>query len=117
VTRADGTPLAVVPVLDGAARVLVPSARDLVVDVTHRPDLHPPTPARRSVELALVAGVDACRAERVGERWRAAPAWRTCAQGWQRAGDTERAAEADAYADGTRSVVQPRPSVADRLRG
>jgi hypothetical protein len=115
--REDGTPLAVVPVSHGRARMLLPPGVHVAVDVTHRPDVSAPSPARRATEAALRAGVDACRAHRVGDRWTAADQWRRCAGSWAEAGDDTRAGLAAAYADGRAQPSQPsRPFLVDRLR-
>jgi hypothetical protein len=116
--RGDGTALAIVPLRRGAGRMLLPPGAVAAVDVTHRPDVAAPSPARRAAEGALVAGVDACRAHRLGDPWTAADRWRTCAAGWSAAGDDDRARLAEAYADGRAVPTQPsHPLVVDRLRG
>jgi hypothetical protein len=115
--REDGTPLAVVPVSHGRARMLLPPGAAAAVDVTHRPDVPAPSPARRATEAALRAGVDACRAHRAGDGWSAADLWRRCAVSWETAGDDTRAGLAAAYADGAALPTQPsRPFLVDRLR-
>jgi hypothetical protein len=117
----DGTPMAVVPVRadgdDAVARLLVPpaAAPRLRVDVTHRPDVPRRSDAAAATARALRAGVDACRAERTGDAWRARERWAESARRWAEAGDERRSRLARQY-EGAGSRQPSRPTVADRLR-
>lgn len=99
----DQTPVAVgrfaVAGTDAVARLLVPPSalHDATFDVTDRPG-EPRSPVGlRSVRKAAAAGRAASRAERLGNQEDAAERWSDCAAAWARAGDVQRAEQAEAF--------------------